>query len=180
MLDAEPVPVASLVSKEEMALYTLEGTYRSTLDSFSQSRKLIREKLWKEIIDHNEMLPETIYGVHKVMPGSGTYDEQILFYGVGMTAPNINARLDTLKKITIEAGLYVQFTYQGPSLDFQKFILRIYHTCLPSLGLIRRNGMDIEQYHTNKNRRAKELPLNIFCDYMIPVRCPHEAYIESG
>lgn len=169
-LDTEHSPVANYLYQEEMTLYALTGKYRSTLDSFSQSCTLIREALWKEIIDSNKGLPSTIYGVHNVMPSATASDEQMLFYGIGITAENTNAKLYLFEEIIIEAGLYVKFSYRGPSADFQKFILKLYHTCLPSLGLIKRNGMDIEKYYTDKNIKANELSMNITCDYIIPVR----------
>jgi AraC family transcriptional activator of mar-sox-rob regulon len=82
----------------------------------------------------------------------------------------MNVDPDFYEKITVDKGLYVQFFFRGLSADFQSFILKLYHTCLPSLGLIRREGLDIERYHTDQNRKNHELPVSITCDYMIPVR----------
>ncbi|WP_416414296.1 helix-turn-helix domain-containing protein [Pantoea sp. App145] len=174
VLHEDFLPKATFVELEEFNIYALTGKYHSTLDTYSVSRRTIRERLWLDIIERNRTLPEIIYGVDKVMPGKNNFDDQILFYGIGMCFEDMNPSIEKYEKITIEKGLYVQFSYSGKSVDFQSYILRIYQTCLPSLALIRRQGMDVERYYTNQNRERDKIPEFIHCDYLIPVRV-HES-----
>ncbi|MBP2199157.1 helix-turn-helix domain-containing protein [Pantoea cypripedii] len=170
VLEDEKLPPVSFVELDEFRIYAVTGKYHSTLDTYSHSRRVIREKLWQEIIDRNRTLPGIIYGVDKVMPGLSTYDEQILFYGIGMLREDMDTSYDRYDEIVVEKGLYAQFGYYGKCSEFQDFILKLYHTSLPTLGLIRRRGMDVERYYTDQNRKSSELPDMIFCDYLIPVR----------
>ncbi|WP_416414213.1 helix-turn-helix domain-containing protein [Pantoea sp. App145] len=158
---------------DDISIYAFSGKYKSTLDSFNESRTIIRESLWKEIIEKRPHLPGKLYGLHIAIPGENAFDEQELFYAIGAIENDSFNGTTNLDKIKIERGHYVKFNYNGPSSEFQRFILTIYHTHLPSLGLIKRKGYDIERYSTDQSRNTKELPSFISCEYLVPIRNPN-------
>jgi AraC family transcriptional activator of mar-sox-rob regulon len=62
------------------------------------------------------------------------------------------------------------FTYEGPGNELQEFILTIYGTCMPMLDLKRRKGLDIERFFPQDEARNQERPIELRCEYLIPVR----------
>lgn len=170
MLDDTGLPEESFVEIEEISLKACSRKYRSTLNSFHDSRREVRTKVWRVLCDNALFLPSIVYGFNKVLPGEQLLDEQILFYGVGIKTDQNIASLSEYEDIVLEKGMYVQFSYQGERDKFQDFILKVYRSCLPKLGLIRRKGMDIERFHLNAGSATGVLPTNIHCDYLIPVR----------
>lgn len=66
----------------------------------------------------------------------------------------------------------MKFSYQGPKEKLQDFILVLYSTCMPTLGLTRRAGQDIERFSTPGGRLTKENTAELNCEYLIPIRQP--------
>jgi AraC family transcriptional activator of mar-sox-rob regulon len=62
------------------------------------------------------------------------------------------------------------FTYEGPGTGLQQFILTVYGTCMPMLNLTRRKGLDIERFFPRDEARNQTPPMQIRCEYLIPVR----------
>lgn len=77
---------------------------------------------------------------------------------------NSNERI----KITIPAGNYLQFHYNGRSDGFQDFILDVNRIHLPRLGVIRRQGADLERFSfAERNKRHLESGF-MNCSYYVP------------
>jgi AraC family transcriptional activator of mar-sox-rob regulon len=74
------------------------------------------------------------------------------------------------QSVIVEAGDYVQFTYNGARSALGEFILLLYGTCMPTLGLVRRQGQDIERFYTHGGKKRSEPPTEIRCEYLIPIR----------
>lgn len=71
-------------------------------------------------------------------------------------------------KITIPAGNYLQFHYAGRSEGFQDFILEVNRIHLPRLGVVRRQGADLERFSfSERNKRYLESGF-INCSYYVP------------
>jgi len=81
-----------------------------------------------------------------------------------------NGFLPDSHPVSLEGGDYVQFDYEGPGTGLQEFILTIYGTCMPSLNLTRRKGQDIERFFPQEEARVHDRPMQIRCEYLIPVR----------
>ena len=72
--------------------------------------------------------------------------------------------------VTLEGGEYVMFTYEGLGTGLQEFILTVYGTCMPMLNLTRRKGLDIERFFPEDENRNQEPPIQLRCEYLIPIR----------
>ncbi|SBM11894.1 helix-turn-helix domain-containing protein [Klebsiella oxytoca] len=75
-----------------------------------------------------------------------------------------------LEEISEEGGEYVMFTYEGLGTGLQEFILTVYGTCMPMLNLTRRKGLDIERFFPEDESRNQEPPIQLRCEYLIPIR----------
>lgn len=69
-----------------------------------------------------------------------------------------------------EGGEYVMFTYEGLGTGLQEFILTVYGTCMPMLNLTRRKGLDIERFYPEDESRDQATPIQLRCEYLIPIR----------
>lgn len=56
---------------------------------------------------------------------------------------------DTAYEVILEAGDYIRFDFEGEAKRgaMQEFLFLIYGVCLPTMGLTRRKGHDIEKYY---------------------------------
>ncbi len=97
-------------------------------------------------------------------------DEQEVLYTTALPADQQALSMQSNQSVILEAGDYVQFSYQGPRTALQEFILLLYGTCMPTLGLVRRQGQDIERFYTHGGKKRSEPPMEIRCEYLIPIR----------
>ena len=80
------------------------------------------------------------------------------------------ANTPSIHPVTLEGGEYVMFTYEGLGTGLQEFILTVYGTCMPMLNLTRRKGLDIERFFPEDESRNQEPPIQLRCEYLIPIR----------
>ena len=73
-------------------------------------------------------------------------------------------------EVPVEGGEYVMFTYEGLGTGLQEFILTVYGTCMPMLNLTRRKGLDIERFYPEDESRDQATPIQLRCEYLIPIR----------
>ncbi len=81
-----------------------------------------------------------------------------------------NGYIQGSKPVVLEGGEYVMFTYEGLGTGVQDFIMTVYGTCMPMLNLNRRKGQDIERYYPSTDVKPDERPIDLRCEYLIPVR----------
>ncbi|HBV92105.1 MAG TPA: MDR efflux pump AcrAB transcriptional activator RobA, partial [Pantoea sp.] len=112
--------------------------------------------------------PPVLYGLHQVRASQDKDDEQEILYTTAVPADSA-VNLHSGQSVILEAGDYVQFTYNGPRVNLQEFILLLYGTCMPTLGLTRRQGQDIERFYTHGGKKLSEPPTEIRCEYLIPI-----------
>lgn len=178
-LEVNFLPLPTYVINEESILYMLTCKYEGTIDSFPRSLLATRNLLWGEMVCQEITLPNEIYGVHMVTANPENEDEQIIFYGAGISEKDINSDHGRFQKIIVDKGLYAKFEYHGLNKELHDFILKLYNTVLPSLGLIRRKGFDVEKYHVEDIVKNNDLSGIISCEYMIPVKIkPNEECAE--
>ena len=59
-------------------------------------------------------------------------DEQEILYTTAVPADQQALSMQSNQSVILEAGDYVQFSYQGPRTALQEFILLLYGTCMPT------------------------------------------------
>ncbi|SQC48404.1 right origin-binding protein [Klebsiella pneumoniae] len=114
--------------------------------------------------------PPVLYGLHEPRPSLEKDDEQEVFYTTALTPEMANGHLQHAHPVTLEGGEYVMFTYEGLGTGLQEFILTVYGTCMPMLNLTRRKGLDIERFYPEDESRDQATPIQLRCEYLIPIR----------
>ncbi|WP_318364090.1 MDR efflux pump AcrAB transcriptional activator RobA [Enterobacter sp.] len=164
------MPEYQFVTLPTMDLVGTTQSYTCSLEEISRFRNDMRIQFWREFLGNSPQLPAELYGLHETRPGSEKDDEQEVFYTTAVTPEMANGHLQNAHPVTLEGGEYVMFTYEGPGNELQEFILTIYGTCMPMLDLTRRKGLDIERFFPQDEARNQERPIELRCEYLIPVR----------
>ncbi|SFN92509.1 AraC family transcriptional regulator, mar-sox-rob regulon activator [Candidatus Pantoea varia] len=168
-LDDETQPEPAFVTLPETVLVGQTQSYTCILEQISSYRDEMRMHFWKQFLLETDTIPPVLYGLHQVRASQEKDDEQEILYTTAVPADSA-ANLHSGQNVILEAGDYVQFTYTGPRVNLQEFILLLYGTCMPTLGLTRREGQDIERFYTHGGKKRSEPPTEIRCEYLIPIR----------
>lgn len=169
-LDDETQPEPAYVTLPETVLVGQTQSYTCILEQISSYRDEMRMHFWKQFLLETDTVPPVLYGLHQVRASQEKDDEQEILYTTAVPADSA-VNLHSGQSVILEAGDYVQFTYTGPRVNLQEFILLLYGTCMPTLGLTRRQGQDIERFYTDGGKKRAEPPTEIRCEYLIPIRC---------
>ncbi|MBV7405594.1 MDR efflux pump AcrAB transcriptional activator RobA [Enterobacter sp. ENT03] len=164
------LPAHQFVTLPSLDLVGTTQSYTCSLEEISSFRHQMRVQFWSEFLGNSPQLPAELYGLHETRPGSEKDDEQEVFYTTAVTPEMANGHLQNAHPVTLEGGEYVMFTYEGPGNELQEFILTVYGTCMPMLDLKRRKGRDIERFFPQDEARNQERPIQLRCEYLIPVR----------
>ncbi|THB85239.1 MDR efflux pump AcrAB transcriptional activator RobA [Pantoea allii] len=168
-LDDETQPEPAFVTLPETVLVGQTQNYTCILEQISSYRDEMRMHFWKQFLLETDTIPPVLYGLHQVRASQEKDDEQEILYTTAVPADSA-VNLHSGQKVILEAGDYVQFTFNGPRVNLQEFILLLYGTCMPTLGLTRREGQDIERFYTHGGKKRSEPPTEIRCEYLIPIR----------
>lgn len=168
-LDDNSMPESTFVTLPETVLVGQTQTYSCTLEQISSYRDEMRIHFWKQFLRETDTVPPVLYGLHQVRASQEKDDEQEILYTTAVPSDQA-VNLHSGQSVLLEAGDYVQFTYNGPRNELQEFILLLYGTCMPTLGLTRRQGQDIERFYTHGGKKRPEPPKEIRCEYLIPIR----------
>ena len=163
-------PEHQFVTLPTMHLVGTTQSYTCSLEEISSFRNQMRIQFWREFLGNSPQLPAELYGLHETRPGSEKDDEQEVFYTTAVTPELANGHLQNAHPVTLDGGEYVMFTYEGPGNELQEFILTLYGTCMPMLDLKRRKGLDIERFFPQDEARNQGQPIELRCEYLIPVR----------
>ncbi len=164
----DPLPEAHFVSIPEKQLVGITQSYSCSLEQLSASRSDLRKHFWTQYLGNVASVPPVLYGLHHSRQSLDKDDEQDILY---TTAISPEHRPDNLEgePITLKSGEYVQFNYEGAPEELQRFILTVYGTCVPKLGLTRRKGYDIEIFHLDSEASKENPPTTFRCEYLIPI-----------
>ena len=168
-LGNEQQPEPQFVTLPETVLVGQTQSYTCTLEQISSYRDEMRIHFWKQFLLETDTVPPLLYGLHQVRASHEKDDEQEILYTTAVPVESATSMYSG-QKVSLEAGDYVQFNYSGPRVELQEFILLLYGTCMPTLGLTRRMGQDIERFITHGGKKRGEPPTEIRCEYLIPIR----------
>lgn len=175
----ERLPEHHIVKLDDMTLIGNTTSYHCRLEQVSACRSDIREKFWQQLLKKSKRVPAIIYGLHQVQPSYLKSEEQEVFYSSAIRNEDLALNVNVNSVVELRGGDYIKFTYRGQLQGLQSFILLLYNTCMPLLGIIRKSGQDIECFYTRQQIWTAELPEEIHCDYFIPVRLENNQYCES-
>ncbi|NIF22510.1 MDR efflux pump AcrAB transcriptional activator RobA [Candidatus Pantoea multigeneris] len=173
-LDDDSMPAASFVNLSQTRLLGQTQSYTCTLEQISSFRDEMRMHFWKQFLLETDTVPPILYGLHESHASHEKDDEQEISYTTAVPDDEAAKSLLSGQPVTLEGGDFVQFTYTGPRSGLQDFILLLYGTCMPTLGLTRRQGQDLERFYTHGGKKRSEPPTEIRCEYLIPIR-PQQA-----
>lgn len=168
-LGENAIPESTFVTLPETMLVGQTQSYSCTLEQISSYRDEMRIHFWKQFLLETDMIPPVLYGLHQVRASQEKDDEQEILYTTAVPSSQAG-NMHSGQSVILEAGDYVQFVYDGPRDGLQEFILLLYGTCMPTLGLTRREGQDIERFYTHGGKKRSEPPKEIRCEYLIPIR----------
>lgn len=171
-LDDSTLPEPTFVTLPETLLVGQTQSYSCTLEQISRFRDEMRLHFWKQFLTETDRVPPVLYGLHQVRASQEKDDEQEILYTTAVPADQLATSMQSNQSVLLEAGDYVQFTYEGPRTELQEFILLLYGTSMPTLGLTRRYGQDIERFYTHGGKKLAEPPVDVRCEYLIPIRQP--------
>lgn len=174
-LDDSTLPEPTFVTLPETLLVGQTQSYNCTLEQISRFRDEMRLHFWKQFLTETDRVPPVLYGLHQVRASQEKDDEQEILYTTAVPADQLANSMQSNQSVLLEAGDYVQFTYEGPRTELQEFILLLYGTSMPTLGLTRRYGQDIERFYTHGGKKLAEPPVDVRCEYLIPIRQPQTA-----
>ncbi|MCX8957498.1 MDR efflux pump AcrAB transcriptional activator RobA [Erwinia psidii] len=166
------MPEPTFVTLPETVLIGQTQSYTCTLEQISSFRDEMRLHFWRQFLTETDTIPPVLYGLHRSSPSQEKDDEQEIFYTTAVPSENLSYAIPATQTVVLEGGDYVQFTYKGLRTDLQEFILLIYGTFMPTWQLTRRHGQDIERFYTNGGKKRAEPPMEIRCEYLIPIRPP--------
>ncbi|CAK9883973.1 MAG: Right origin-binding protein [Candidatus Erwinia impunctatus] len=169
-LDPFIQPEMTRVTLPEMTLVGQTQTYSCTLEQISHYRNEMRLHFWRQFLFEADQIPPVLYGLHRSYPSIEKEDEQEVLYTTAIEEGQLPQPLKSAQRFTLPGGEYAQFSYEGPRTGLQDFVLLVYGTCMPQLGLVRRQGEDIERIYTHGGKKRAEPPMTIRCDYLIPLR----------
>lgn len=164
------LPEPTWVSLPETELIGQTQSYTCILEQISRFRDEMRLHFWRQFLTEADTVPLVLYGLHQSRPSAEKDDEQEILYTTAVTSDQMSSQLHATQRMMLEGGDYVQFTYEGPRSGLQEFVLQIYGTCMPTLKLTRRHGQDIERFYTHGGKKRAEPPVDIRCEYLIPIR----------
>lgn len=164
------MPQYEFVTLNTIQLVGVTQSYTCKLEEISDFRNQMRVQFWREFLANTPSIPPTLYGLHEPRPSLDKDDEQEVFYTTALTPELANGHLHNAHPVTLEGGEYVMFTYEGLGTGLQEFILTVYGTCMPMLNLTRRKGTDIERFFPEDENRNQEPPIQLRCEYLIPIR----------
>lgn len=166
------IPEAHFVTLPETMLVGQTQSYTCTLEQISSYRDEMRMHFWQQFLLETDTVPPVLYGLHQARASHEKVDEQEILYTTAVPSDQQALSMPSNQSVMLGAGDYVQFNYQGPRRALQDFILLLYGTCMPTLGLVRREGQDIERFYTHGGKKRSEPPAEIRCEYLIPIKSP--------
>ena len=145
-------------------------SYSCSLEQISDFRHEMRYQFWHDFLGHAPTIPPVLYGLNETRPSHEKDDEQEVFYTTALPQDQANGYVQSAQPVLLQGGEYVMFTYEGLGTGVQEFILTVYGTCMPLLNLTRRKGQDIERYYPAEDAKAGDRPINLRCEFLIPIR----------
>lgn len=164
------MPEATFVTLPETVLVGQTQSYNCTLEQISSFRDEMRLHFWRQFLTETDTIPPVLYGLHQSRPSMERDDEQEILYTTAVPPDKLTLPIPATQTMLLEGGEYALFVYEGPRTNLQEFILLIYGTCMPTLQLTRRHGLDIERFYTHGGKKRTEPPMEIRCEYLIPIR----------
>ncbi|HEI8748262.1 TPA: MDR efflux pump AcrAB transcriptional activator RobA [Proteus mirabilis] len=149
-LDPQPLPKWEYVQLPEIKLIGIEQTYSHTLEQWANACSDMRQTFWQNYITKVNTIPHEVYGLHHTQHSDEHEDEQRVIYTTAVEPAYASfVEDDTAYEVILEAGDYIRFDFEGEAKRgaMQEFLFLIYGVCLPTMGLTRRKGHDIEKYY---------------------------------
>ncbi|WP_409160544.1 helix-turn-helix domain-containing protein [Pectobacterium sp. B2J-2] len=154
-----------------MPCRVLSGTlnkFSCDLDKFELFNMDVRYRFFRRHLRDNYFLPQQAWGVTEFHSSPNTPRIVDIRYITSMEEEKDACRCKNEMEITIPAGGYLKFHYNGRPAGFQNFILDVNRIHLPRLGVVRRRGCDLELFSFPESSRRYLESGFINCCYFVP------------
>lgn len=164
------VPKPDYIMMPETRLVGVTNSYFGTLEKMDEFFSHdIRTPLWHQYFKKTTSLPPSLYGLNYLVPSEGHKGDMIFYYTTAWKSGQLQDSIREGQPVMLGGGAYAQFTYEGPADGLQNFIIQVYDTAMPILGLTRRQGHDIERYYLLQSKPQCSSPCILHCEYLIPI-----------
>ncbi|OAT26177.1 MDR efflux pump AcrAB transcriptional activator RobA [Proteus myxofaciens] len=177
-LEPRKFPKWEFVQLEDTKLIGIEQTCSHTLEQWANACSDMRQIFWRYYMSKINAVPHQVYGLHHTQHSHDHEDEQHVLYTTAVEPEYASfIKDDTAHEVTLAAGDYIRFDFEGEARRgaMQEFLFLLYGVCLPTMGLTRRKGYDIEKYylknvlHSNEMVTEPQDHIDRF-EYYIPIK----------
>ncbi|GLW36127.1 RobA family efflux pump transcriptional activator [Pectobacterium carotovorum subsp. carotovorum] len=166
-----------IVSLPKFYLKGLEHRYICLPENMNQFDMNVRTDFLLRHFRNIKTAPKYIYGLIDITPYTENKRKLEINYTTAADTPEYTSNSPSESTIVLNEGSYIQFNYFGRMEEFQSFILAVNQYHLPKLGVIRRKGVDIEQYYLQEQTTSPWKSNFLNCNYLIP--CANASSIEE-
>ncbi|MBW7981413.1 helix-turn-helix domain-containing protein [Enterobacillus tribolii] len=169
--DVASLPEAHFVTMPEMKLVGFTSNYVCTYEEMAEAHARNKARIWGKMF--NTFRPDKLYCL--------TIASDIFFYSMGIyyaaafDSKFLKRSAIKTTEMSIPAGDYVKFLYEGPASGYQRFYQNIYHRCLPMLKASRpatATSYDVECLSRPDGAEIdliKNPDTPIYCECFIPI-----------
>ncbi|HEM8185122.1 TPA: helix-turn-helix domain-containing protein [Providencia stuartii] len=166
--DIDYLAIPQIVECEQYTLHIKEYQYLSSLDEVGLLHENIRGSFWDDFFKATNLKIKECYVLINYQKTEKRSHMVQVKYQIGLKAIDPIVDHNQFKEIYLPSGKYAKFSFKGSLAEYRDFSLNLYLYSLPSLGLLRREGVDIEKYINNKEN--VELPIKeIEIEYFVPI-----------
>ncbi|EOI7706740.1 helix-turn-helix domain-containing protein [Providencia vermicola] len=166
--DINYLAIPQIVDCLPYTLYVKDYQYLSSLDEVGLLHESIRETFWADFFKSTNLKIKECYVLIDYQKTEKRSHMVQVFYQIGLKATDSIVDKKEFREINLPSGKYAKFSFKGSLAEYRDFNLNLYLYSLPSLGLFRREGEDIEKYINQKEN--VEFPLNdIEIEYFVPI-----------
>ena len=151
-------------------LVGLTQSYSCTLEQITTVRTELRSQFWRQFLGDVDTLPPVLYGLHHSRPSGEKDDEQEVLYTTALEPDQVPDKVQEGQPLVLPGGEFAMFSYEGAHRGAARLHpdgVRHLPAGAPADAPQRH---DIERFYPKGERRPHQAPIEIKCDYLIPIR----------
>ncbi|MBG3012858.1 helix-turn-helix domain-containing protein [Proteus faecis] len=168
--DVVDLPIPKIMELPESYVYGMQYQYFCSIEDIGKLHEDIRHQFWNDFLLYTDKNFTESTVLISYQPNTLRKNKIQIDYEIGLNSLDHFTKTSGFRKRVIEAGRYVRFQFKGTLEEYKQFAMKIYFYTLPSLGLCRRLGADIERYVCiETDIDLMELPKTLEIDYFVPI-----------
>lgn len=164
------MPAHQFVTLEDTQLLGTTQSYSCSLEQISDFRHEMRIQFWRDFLSRAPAIPPVLYGLNETRPSFEKMTSRKSSIPPHSRRNRPAAMYRPRSQSCCRAANMSCLPMKASGTGVQEFILTVYGTCMPMLNLTRRKGQDIERYYPAEDAKAGDRPINLRCEFLIPIR----------